>query len=630
VPAALTYQGVLLDGAGQPRTGTVDLVVRIYDELLAGTLLYKQSFTAVPLADGVFSVALGPTGSASDVPTAPLTTSLATALSGDLLAIGPGRFVELTVGAEDALPRTQALAVPFALRAETAGTATSAETAAVALDVASVNGLPPEVVSEIYEHYSFDGGGPPNTDPLEGVGDVDLDGIANFMDSDNDGDGLSDAVEQGQSGVNLVTPTLTGSSPTSGLANSVFNVSVQGTSFQPGLAVQFGSQTPTPSNVTPTSFLVAVGPQPAGVVNVQVTLPNGEQAPTPRSFTFAPASFDVTDHLTFAVQALANYVIGGNDSYSNGAQAFPFPSDDHLAVAWDAAGRLATLRCLDVAGDCEVRVGRDANADFLIAPSEETTIETIAGGVAPLGTIRNARLTFDPAGHPVASYSRRGNGEVRLARDDNGDGDFADPGEQRTVATLVISDEAGAGDLAVDSSGRVAIAWYDPVNDRLRLAWDRSGDGDFNDTVGGNPETFNLITTIWQARCTGLGFDSAGRLGAIYSANAAGEIGPTLRYDLNADGDFNDAGETTAFSAIGANGCDVAGHATPGLAVTHDVGGLQLLVDRNGDDDFADADEEVLLAPSGSGPFAPIALGRDASGKASVATRSTVFPDPTP
>lgn len=39
VPASLTYQGVLLDGAGQPRTGAVDLVVRIHDELLAGTLL---------------------------------------------------------------------------------------------------------------------------------------------------------------------------------------------------------------------------------------------------------------------------------------------------------------------------------------------------------------------------------------------------------------------------------------------------------------------------------------------------------------------------------------------------------------------------------------------------------------
>jgi hypothetical protein len=229
---------VLLDGAGQPRTGTVDLVVRIYDELLAGTLLYVQSFAAVPLADGVFSVALGPTGSASDAPANPLTTSLATALSGDLVAIGPGRFVELTVGTEDALPRTQVLAVPAALRAETAGTATSAETAAVALDVASVNGVSPEVLSEIYEHASFDGGGPPNTDPLEGVGDVDGDGIANFMDPDNDGDGMTDAVEQGQgSGVNLITPTITGTSPTSGLANSAFDVQVSGTSFQPGLAV---------------------------------------------------------------------------------------------------------------------------------------------------------------------------------------------------------------------------------------------------------------------------------------------------------------------------------------------------------------------------------------------------------
>jgi hypothetical protein len=467
----------------------------------------------VPLADGVFGVALGPTGSASDLPANPLTTSLATALSGDLVAIGPGRFVELTVGAEDALPRTQVLAVPFALRAETAGTATSAETAAVALEVASVSGLPPEVVREIYEHLSFDGGGPPNTDPLEGVGDVDGDGIANFMDPDNDGDGMTDAVEQGQgSGVNLITPTITGTSPTSGLANSVFDVQVSGTSFQPGLAVQFGSQTPAAQSVTPTSFVVTVGPRSAGSVNIQVTLPNGERAPSPGTFNFAPASFNVTDHLTFAVQGVANYVIGGNDTYTNGTQAFPFPSDDHLAVAWDPAGRLATLRCFDVAGDCQVRVGRDANGDFLIAPSEETLVETIAGGVAPLGTLRDARLAFDPAGNPVISYSNRGNGEVRLARDANGDGDFADAGEQRTVATLVITDEAGEGDLAVDSSGRVPLVFFHPVSDRLKVAWDRSGDGDFNDVVGGNPEVSNLATAL-TVDCAGASFDAAGRLG---------------------------------------------------------------------------------------------------------------------
>jgi hypothetical protein len=60
------------------------------------------------------------------------------------------------------------------------------------------------------------------------------------------------------------------------------------------------------------------------------------------------------------------------------------------------------------------------------------------------------------------------------------------------------------------------------------------------------------------------------------------------------------------------------------------VSGPTLRYDLNADGDFADADEQLTLAPSGSGPFAPIAIGRDGSGEASVATRNTVYADPTP
>jgi hypothetical protein len=57
------------------------------------------------------------------------------------------------------------------------------------------------------------------------------------------------------------------------------------------------------------------------------------------------------------------------------------------------------------------------------------------------------------------------------------------------------------------------------------------------------------------------------------------------------------------------------------------VSGPTLRYDLNADGDFADADEQLTLAPSGSGP---IAIGRDGSGEASVATRNTVYADPTP
>ena len=123
VPDQFSYQGVLLDDQGVPRTGSVDLTLRIYDALGGGTLLYVQTLNAIPLTDGVFTVTLGPTGEATDTPVDPLTTSLTTAVAGDLSGTGPDRFLEVTVGLTGALARTQILTVPFAVRAGSAATA---------------------------------------------------------------------------------------------------------------------------------------------------------------------------------------------------------------------------------------------------------------------------------------------------------------------------------------------------------------------------------------------------------------------------------------------------------------------------------------------------------------------------
>jgi hypothetical protein len=116
-PEQVTYQGVLLDGQGAPQTGNVDLAVRIYDAGIGGTLVYLQDFPAVPLADGVFTVVLGPTGEGTDLPVDPLTTSLREALIGDVGPTSPGRFLEVTIGEEGALSRTPILAVPYAFEA---------------------------------------------------------------------------------------------------------------------------------------------------------------------------------------------------------------------------------------------------------------------------------------------------------------------------------------------------------------------------------------------------------------------------------------------------------------------------------------------------------------------------------
>jgi len=60
-------------------------------------------------------------------------------------------------------------------------------------------------------------------------------------------------------------------------AQTTATVTVNGTNFdEPGLAVVFGSQTPTPTNVTPTSFQVEVGPQSAATAAVVVSIGNGQ------------------------------------------------------------------------------------------------------------------------------------------------------------------------------------------------------------------------------------------------------------------------------------------------------------------------------------------------------------------
>ena len=92
VPHSVSYQGVLLDDQGTPRSGSVDLTLRIYDAPISGTLLYKQEFFGTPLVEGVFHLRLGPTGTATDLPVDPLTASLSIAVAGDLAAVGPDRF----------------------------------------------------------------------------------------------------------------------------------------------------------------------------------------------------------------------------------------------------------------------------------------------------------------------------------------------------------------------------------------------------------------------------------------------------------------------------------------------------------------------------------------------------------
>lgn len=140
-----------------------------------------------------------------------------------------------------------------------------------------MGGIDSVAASQIYQNFAFDGGDPPNDDPSEGTGDTDGDGVANFLDPDNDGDQLSDTEELARgSDINLVSPDVTGFDPSQARSDETTPVQILGKNFAAGLTVTFGSETPTPSNVTPNSIDVDVGPQSAGSPNVTVTNPNGE------------------------------------------------------------------------------------------------------------------------------------------------------------------------------------------------------------------------------------------------------------------------------------------------------------------------------------------------------------------
>jgi len=620
LPATMSYQGVLLDSNGDPQTGNVDLTLRIYDALSGGTLLYKQVFTGVALTDGVFSVQLGPVGSATDSPTNPLTTSFEDALAGDLAATGQSRFLGVTVGASGALPRTQIVSVPYALRSSRAA---SADQADVASDTDAVGGVPSAALTQIWENVSFDGGGPPNDDPSEGLQDTDGDGLANFVDSDNDGDAIGDSVDPG---INLVTPVVSDVQPAPVLWSAGPVLQATGTSFEPGMTATFGGDPVTPLNVTATSFQVDLGPEPKGTHALEVTRLNGQIGSRSVSVTADSAHGAVVNpstRLTLDATLAQKVVVGGGtgrfDSDGDGDTDTAVAGGVLNAAGYVGSSQLAVLR--DASNLTGIVFFIDANANNVFLANEGVVIE-------PIGTVSAGTIAFGPLTERVAAYLRTSAGTTTavVGHDRDNNGDFAGPNEVVPIETLTLP-AAPVADMAIDASGHVAFAWYDvAAGGRVRLAWDRSGDGDFNDTVGGNPELSTLLGV--GSICLGLAFDPNGVLSIVHGAFGSP---PTLLRDFDGDGDFGDAGESLALGTGTAGGCDAAAGSATGLSVVHTEGGnVFLLVDRNGDDDFGDGAEVRHLQLAGSGAVDPVAVTVSDTGRSIVATRSELFLDVAP
>lgn len=781
-PDRVSYQALLLDDLGAPRTGSVDLTVRIYDALTGGSLVYLQTYSAVALSDGVFSIEIGPAGEATDSPDDPLSTNLVDALSADVGAAGPDRFLELSVETESPLTRTQILTVPYALRAASAAQADVADSA---LEVVSVNGLPPSVLSEIFEHTNLDGVGPPNTDPAEGIGDTDGDGIANFVDTDNDNDQIDDGTEVSQgSNINLVTPTITGFappdadgfetttsvtvsgtnfesglgvtfgsqspiptnvtsssfdvlvgpqaeglasvvvtnpngendtesfpfffvvpaianfaptsgpvstttrltvngsnfapgltatlgteeifpenvtpthfevdvgpwpgsevvplrvenpngkaapgvnnfwffvavpsissiSPQSGFASQVTRVTVSGQNFLPGLTVDFGSQSPTPLNLTSTRFEIDVGPQTAGIVDLTVNNPNGQSDLLASAFSFGQVDHTVATgpktQLSLGVKGTLQSVVGGQSEYAVDTDTslppdtiFSFPTDGssgtipgQLAVGWAPDGTLTGIRCRNTsASSCDVEVVSDIDGDFDLLDETPTVVETIGG---TFHRMLSTSLDFDSSGNVAAGYLTFSTSTASVViHDRDGDGAFTGSNERIVIDTNTGS-SADLSELAVDGSDRVAFVYYAAQSDEIVVLWDRSGDGDFGDTVGANPEESALLVTATAPTCLGAAFAPDGDLAVAYDLGA----GPVLARDLNADGDFTDAGEVLPLDTTAATVCDIESEAGSPLSVAHNAdGSLRLLVDLNDDGDFDDANENTQLAAAAGG-----------------------------
>jgi len=119
VPFAVNQQGLLVDTAGVPMNGSVDLFFRVWahpTSTAPADLVYQELHLDRPVVDGVYEAILG-TGSFPAPPFSPA------------LFASPDRWLEIQVEAETLTPRQRILAVPYALQAQLCEFATRADEA---------------------------------------------------------------------------------------------------------------------------------------------------------------------------------------------------------------------------------------------------------------------------------------------------------------------------------------------------------------------------------------------------------------------------------------------------------------------------------------------------------------------
>ena len=108
-PNKLNYQGILSNSTGQPITGSVTVTFSLYDVLTGGTAKWSEQQSVTLANDGRFSVVLGSI--------TPITPGLFTGTT----------YIGVKVGSDAEMPRQQLTSVAYALNANTATTAITAQ-----------------------------------------------------------------------------------------------------------------------------------------------------------------------------------------------------------------------------------------------------------------------------------------------------------------------------------------------------------------------------------------------------------------------------------------------------------------------------------------------------------------------
>jgi len=258
------------------------------------------------------------------------------------------------------------------------------------------------------------------------------------------------------------------------------------------------------------------------------------------------------------------------------------------------------------ADDLKLAYDRNSNGDF--SDTGEIIVVDEGGNVG-----QYTSLAFDPSGYPAISYLDVSNGDLKCAYDRNGNGNFSDAGEIITVDSDGYVGEFTS--LTFDSSGYLAISYFDRANYDLKLAYDRNGDGSFS--IG--DEIITVDSNGWVGLyITSLAFG----VGPAISYYDLGNSALKLAYDRNNDGVFSGANEIITVDNDGDVGVgsslafDPSGN--PAISYLHGNPNwdLKFAHDYDGSGDFEADEISVVDSDNDVGMHSSLAF--DSSGKATV------------